>query len=171
MKIKEILQVKLFVGILTNDISILGPVLEVFSGRYGKIDYKSDIINFEFTSYYEKEMGPDIKRLFISFKKLINPGDLYKIKKFSNQIEDDFSVNCKRAINLDPGYLNHGKVILATTKDQQHRIYLKDGIFAEVTLRYRNKHFEDWEWTYPDYKTPFYKNFFHEIRNIYTSQI
>lgn len=126
---------------------------------------------FDYTDYYNEEFGSPLKRQFISFKKLINPDELAGIKVATNRLEKKLSHNSSRIINIDPGYLDMAKLVLATTKDYKHRIYLSKGIYAEVTLRYENKTFQPWEWSYPDYRTAQYLAIFNQIRQIYSSQI
>lgn len=157
-------KVKLIVGLIAKQ-----EFLEIACFRlakvFGKIDYKSEVLDFDSTRYYEKEMGSDLKRQFVSFLKPINPGDLADIKIKTNKIEDRFfSAEKKRTVNIDPGYLSAAKLVLATTKDHQHRIYLDKGIFAEVTLRYRDKTFCPWPWTYADYCKDEYIRIFNHIR-------
>ncbi len=143
-----------------------------FEKAYGPIDFTSDIAPFDKTSYYEQEMGQGLQRQFISFSKLILPDKLVQVKRFTNELEFKLTKNRqKRTINLDPGYLEYGKLVLATTKDHQHRLYLGQGIFGEVTLRYSNGSFSPWEWTYPDYATPAYINIFNQIRKLYQQQL
>jgi hypothetical protein len=116
-------------------------------------------------------MGNPIYRCFLSFKKLILPEELVKIKLFTNRIELKYAEEGKRKINLDPGYMELGKFILATTKDQQHRIYIGGGIYEEITLFYSKKIWQHWEWTYPDYRSEEYKSILGKIREIYRKQI
>lgn len=139
--------------------------------RFGKIDSESQSLPFIHTAYYEKEFGKNLKRKFTSFQKLILPHDLPEIKIISNKIEKKMAKGISRIINIDPGYLDLSKLILASTKDYKHRIYLTKGIYAEVTLFYRDKTFHPWEWTYPDYKTGEYIEIFNRIRQIYAEQI
>jgi len=134
------------------------------------IDYETKIMPFVYTDYYEKEFGRDLKRAFISISKLINPADLYRIKILSNKIEEKFSRESCRSINIDPGYINHAKLVLASTKDFAHRIHLNKGIFAEITLSFKGKNFTPLEWSYPDYRTSEYIKIFNEIRDIYVKQ-
>ena len=139
---------------------------------YGPVDFTSDIMAFDQTSYYEKELGRNLQRQFISFAHLIVPGKLVQIKRHTNELEYKLSKNRQnRTINLDPGYLEYGKLVLATTKDHQHRLYLGQGIFGEVTLRYTNGSFAPWEWTYPDYATTVYIHIFNQIRKLYQKQV
>ena len=135
------------------------------------IDYESDTLEFNLTDYYEPEFGQNLNRKFISFKKVISPGKLARIKTLTNRLEKKFSKGGKRAVNIDPGYLNLSKLVLASTKDYAHRIYLDKGIYAEITLIFRNKTFGPWEWTYPDFRTAEYIAIFNQIRQIYTEQI
>lgn len=121
-------------------------------GRFGPIDFATEFIPFEYTSYYADEMGFNQKRRFISFKKLINPDALPKIKLITNEIEKDYSEGGKRKINIDPGYISLGNMILATGKPYAHRPYLKKGIYADLTLIYKKGGFQPLEWTYPDYR-------------------
>lgn len=143
----------------------------ILQRKFGKIDFETDSLNFSFTHYYEKEMGSPLSRRFISFLKLKRPDELVYAKLFCMKIEKKFAKANKRAINIDPGYLNEAKLVLTTTKDYNHRIYVGRGIFEEVTLCYTNFGFKDFNTTYPDYRTPEYKNFFLTIRENYRKQI
>jgi len=165
-KIKEPRLVKLIVGMISASPELFDLAEARLKTRFGKIDFGSQILPFETTNYYCKEMGSNLKRKFISFGELINPSQLPEIKIFTNLVEEEFSVDAKRRINLDPGYISLSKLVLATTKDYQHRIYLRDGIYAEVTLRFKSGKFQAWEWTYPDYKTQAYQEIFLHIRRL-----
>ncbi len=185
-KVKQPLPVKLIVGMISGKENLFDEVEKELSQRFGPIDFKSPILSFHYTEHYEKEMGGGLKREFISFQNLIDPAKIVEIKLFTNQLEKDFlsphsnqlkenfpSPNSThRRINLDPGYLTLSKLVLATTKNFQHRIYLKKGIYAEVTLKFKKgRGFEPWEWTYPDYKSKEYLNIFNHLREIYNGQI
>ena len=138
---------------------------------FGPVDFRSPLLPFTHTDYYSREMGEGLLRKFISFAQLIDPGDLAQVKRFTNRLEEELAEGGARRINLDPGYISPGKLVLATTKDREHRIYLGDGIYAEVTLRWRRqKGFEPWEWTYPDYRTAEYGRLLGEIRELYMQQ-
>ena len=167
--------VKLFVGILTCNEGLFGDVESLLVKRFGEVDMKSEIFPFNFTDYYKKDMGANISRQFISFRKLINPEELSAIKVWTNELEDKFKHNNRfnvvRPINLDPGYLTHCNLILASAKDYYHRIHLQNGIYAEVTLFYQNEVFKNLPWTYPDFQTEKYKNFFLEVRGLYAKDI
>lgn len=139
--------------------------------KFGLVDYTSDILDFEFTDYYAAEMGRGLKRRFISFKRLVPQDALAGIKIFTNHLEKKYAVKTRRQINIDPGMVSLGKLILATTKDYSHRVYIGQGIYSEVTLRFKGKTFMPWEWTYPDYGSAAYINIFNQIREIYQRQI
>jgi len=138
--------------------------------RFGPIDAASEIAPFDFTNYYETEMGPNLKRKFVAFERLINPKELISAKLFTNDLEERISERFgsgRRIVNLDPGYVSLAKLVLASTKDYTHRVYLGDGVFAEVTLHFAHGRFNPWPWTYPDYKTDDYLDFFEAIRRQY----
>lgn len=170
-KIHKPSSVKLITGFIFKDEEPFNLACRLLERKFGKIDFESQSLAFIHTSYYEKELGKDLKRKFVSFKKLIPPQKLCSIKLFTNNIEAKLSKQGLRRVNIDPGYLDLSKLILASTKDFKHRIYLAKGIFAEVTLYFQGKSFKAWEWTYPDYKGQDYIEIFNSIRNIYAGQI
>ncbi|MBI2899246.1 MAG: DUF4416 family protein [Planctomycetes bacterium] len=149
---------KLIVGILAGGASAI-PRAEL-EARFGPVDLESGEIPFRFTDYYEAEMGRDLVRKFLSFARPIDPSDLPAIKRWTNELEGP----PPRRVNLDPGYVTTSKLVLATTKDHAHRVYLADGIHAEVTLIWTKGSFVPREWTYPDYRTPEYVSFFNAVR-------
>lgn len=163
--------VKLIIGFIFKEEPALNKAKVILTRRFGRIDFESTGFPFTYTSYYEGEFGTGLKRKFISFKKLIPPSTLAKIKTAANRIEKALSKAKKRRVNIDPGYLDLSKLVLASTKDYKHRIYLDRDIYAEVTLFYQDKTFKPWEWTYPDYKSGEYIAIFNQIRQIYAEQI
>lgn len=165
--------VKLIVGIITAVPDWLPGVHQRLAERFGRIDFGSDLLPFDYTTYYEAEMGGDLKRQFVSFEKLIPAEELASAKCFSNAVECEFAKvdTASRLVNLDPGYISAAKLVLASTKDHAHRIYLQDGIYAEITLKFYRKTFQPWEWTYPDYRTPTYIDIFNHIRCLYMRQL
>lgn len=170
-KIQKEIPAKLICGLIYSNEEISKDAKMSLERKLGKIDFESKVLDFNFTDYYENELGKDLKRQFISFQGLISPSKLSSIKRFTNKLEKRFSKNGHRMVNIDPGYLNGSKLVLATTKDFSHRVYLSKGIFAEVTLSYRGNSFTSWEWTYPDYKTEAYREIFNRIRLNYLKQI
>lgn len=170
-RIRKQQRVKLIIGFIAKEQEIFNRAKDILKKKFGGIDYESQVLPFTHTNYYDKEFGKGLKRNFISFQKLILPQALPKIKIITNSIEKKLSYADSRLINIDPGYLDLSKLILASTKDYKHRIYLNYGIYAEVTIFYQDKTFKPWEWTYPDYKTPEYITIFNQIREIYAQQI
>jgi hypothetical protein len=144
-------KVKLFCGIITSDEKISQKSFITLEEKFGEIDTMSDVILFDFSDYYCRQMGDNLKRFWISFKKLVSAADLSKIKVFTNSVESSFSLNGKRCVNIDPGYVSLANVVLATTKNYSHRIYLSDGIYGEVTTIYKKNGFIKLPWSYPDY--------------------
>jgi hypothetical protein len=170
-KIRKPTPVKLIVGFIFREEAILKKAELSLKRNFGKIDFQSETLVFNYTDYYQKELGKNLLRKFISFQKLIDPGALAEIKLTTNKIEEKLGKSGLRRINIDPGYLDLSKLVLATTKDYAHRIYLKKGIYAEATLVFQDKRFQPWPWTYPDYRTNEYTDIFNEIRNIYAQNL
>lgn len=162
---------KLVVGTLLSHEELLSPVRTMLEKEYGPIDYQSPLLDFDFTDYYEEEMGKGLKRCFFSMKTLVDPSTLAQIKIQTNRMEESFAVEGKRRVNLDPGLLALSRFILATTKENGHRIPLRDGIWAEITLLYMKKDFQPLPWTYPDYATRTYRDILLKIRALYKEQI
>ena len=165
--------VKLIVGVITANTNLLEAVYLKLEERFGEIDFKGRLMPFDYTAYYKKEMGRELQRQFISFDRLTLPDELAAAKYFSNAVERYFAENetTRRRVNLDPGYISAAKLVLASTRDHAHRIHLQNGIYAENTLKFRDKTFQPWEWTYPDYRTPAYIEIFNQIRQIYLGQL
>ena len=169
--IKKVDKVKLFSGFIFADPSILDKVISILIKKYGPIDLHSQIFDFTQTNYYKKEMGSNLKKTFVSFKKLIPREKIADVKIFTNKIEDKLALKKNRQINIDPGYVSLPNVALATTKDYQHRIYIGKGIYLENTLRFKKGIYDDWEWTYPDFQTKEYKMYFFEVLKLYKKQL
>ena len=166
--------VKPFVGVLVSDPKLIPQVRDRLTALYGTIDHESPLIPFDFTDYYAAEMGDHIDRIFYSFEGLIEADLLANNKRQTNELEEDMKpamTAVKRPVNLDPGYIENAKVILASTKNFYHRTYLARGIFAEVTLHFKNNTFQFFPWTYPDYQSRAYQEFFLRMRQIYRSQL
>ncbi len=158
---------KLIVGFIYNSGDTLLKTELLLIKKFGPIDIRSEEFDFSHTAYYEKEMGSGLKRKFAGFGHLIPAEKIWKAKLFTNRLEQKFSRNNARAINIDPGYINLSKLVLFTTKDYTHRLYLGGGIFGEVTLQFRDGSFAPFEYTYPDYKTSEYIKFFNTVRDLY----
>lgn len=170
-QIKEPKPVKLISSLFTADLELLGVARDRLSETFGRTDYESDLLPFDHTSYYTAEFGEGLMRQIVAFAELVDPGRLAQIKRLTNDLEMSWARGEKRRINLDPGYVSLAKLVLATTKNHGHRIYLGQGIYAEVTLCYRKGTFCPWEWTYPDYASPPYIAIFNHLRGLYLAQL
>jgi hypothetical protein len=137
---------------------------------WGPIAKESPVFSFAETAYYESTMGPDLRKLFFVFQRPIDPEQLVEIKLETNRWEEEYSTmgghSEPRPLNLDPGYLTLAKLVLASTKDYAHRIYLSRGIFAEITLQYRHHRWVHHDFTFPDYRRADYQQFFSECREM-----
>jgi hypothetical protein len=140
------------------------------TSEYGPQALASDPFDFTETDYYTATMGSDLKKQFFTFQQLIDPAALADIKRQTNEWEAEYAALGRHAeprpLNLDPGYITSAKLVLASTKDHAHRIYLRDGIFAEVTLAYRGGRWRPLDWTYPDYQREDYQSFFTRCRGL-----
>jgi len=137
-------------------------------GEFGPLRQRSEAFDFTETDYYQATMGKELKKQFLTFEVLVDPGLLPQIKRFTNALEQEYAQQRKhpepRPLNLDPGYLTLAKLVLASTKDHAHRIYLGEGIYAEATLNYRDRSWQRSDWTYPDYQRPDFQEFFTRCR-------
>lgn len=159
---------KYFAGVLFQGNLDTKDFEKQISEKIGEIETSSKQFGFSHTQYYEKEMGPDLLKYYIVFKDLQSPLMLPDIKLQSNEIEDFYAdPGGQRRINIDPGYISEAKVVLATTKNFDHRVYVGKGIYADIQLRLRIKAFRENEWTYPDYRLPWVKEMFLDLRNEY----
>jgi hypothetical protein len=162
---------KLVMGLLFSG-EIQPPSLNSrLEAEFGPVDYQSPVLPFTFTTYYQNEMGDAIFRRFISFGNLVQPETLADIKILTNSIEEEYLSASGRQVNLDPGLLSLSRFILATTKDNSHRIPLRKGIYAELTLQFAQKDFRPLPWTYPDYATREYRDILKKIRDIFRDNL
>jgi len=137
---------------------------------WGPVVLESPAFAFSETDYYRSTMGPDLHKMFFAFQRPFDPADLPEIKLQTNRWEEEYAALAGRAeprpLNLDPGYLTLAKLVLASTKDFAHRIYLSRGIYAEITLQYRHHGWRRHEYTFPDYRRPDYHQFFDACREV-----
>ncbi|MFC2156206.1 DUF4416 family protein [Acidobacteriota bacterium] len=167
--------VKLVCGMISSKRLCFERGEDLLKSALGRIDLRSDFFSFTVTDYYEKEMGPDLSRQFVSFENLIAPEELAAIKintnKMEDQIKDEFKSDF-RVINLDPGYLSSAALVMATAKNFSHRIPLADGIYAHLEFLFGKKNnIRLMEWTYPDFRLPAYEEFFLKIRETFLVQL
>lgn len=160
MKPTEPRKVRLFCGVLYSDLSVLEKIKIELEKKFGLILSESEAYMFDFTDYYEKEIGGNLKKKFLVFKKLIDPGKISSIKLFTNKLEDKFSVNGKRKVNLDPGYFDVNKLVLGSAKESTNKIYIGKGIYTDITYFFKNDNVQETERTFPDFRTENVKQFF-----------
>ena len=147
-------------------------LLEILDELHPDVDFETEEFSFtnEFSDYYDEELGGEARRKILSFERLVDPSTQADIKTFTNSVEADFSIDGNRKINLDPGFLSHGRLLLATTKKTGFRIPLKDGIYTELTLFYARGAWQKLPWTYRDYQSERVQSFLTKVRRRYLEQ-
>lgn len=164
--------VKYFCALLIAPSITQSDVETVLEREFGPVTHRSPTLPFTQTTYYEDEMGTALMRSYIAFSPLRSMDKLAAAKHMTNKLEQQWvRSNDQRQVNLDPGYINLAKVVLATTKDYTHRLYIGSSMYAEITLRYQRKSFKPWEWTYPDYRQPAALSFFNQLREVYKADL
>lgn len=171
MRAEEPQPVKYFIGALYSDEALLKQAMTHCENRIGLIDLRSDAFPFDMTTYYEREMGGNIYRIIFSFEALQSPGELAGLKILCNEIEEDLSANNSRKVNLDIGYMDFHKLVLASAKYNGQKIYLDQGIYADTTLIFESGKFKALENTFPDFKSGRYDPILLNIRNKYKAQL
>ncbi|HMK76089.1 MAG TPA: DUF4416 family protein [Thermodesulfobacteriota bacterium] len=169
---KEPEPAKLFMSLIASEEEIFRYGVEDFRSIFGETDTISERFPFDLTDYYTHEMGKPLFRYFMTFGRLIPIPSLPDVKLATNRLEEKYArSDGSRRINIDPGYICLEHVILATTKGYTHRPYLRDGIYADLTLIYRNKSFQPLEWTYPDYRREAVIILFNQFRKKYLEDL
>ena len=167
--------VKLLMGLLAADTALFAQTAARLEAAYGRIDLESAAFAWETTDYYRAEMGSHLLRRFVTFEQLVAPEDLIRLKLEANELEYAFAAPpgpaSPRRVNLDPGYIDATKLVLASTKDQAHRLYLSRGIYAEVTLLYHHAAYHPFVYTYEDYRWPETHAFLKQARAKYLKQL
>jgi hypothetical protein len=146
-------------------------VQQTLEREFGGALLVSPLSKWDYSLHYKDELGWPLLRQFVFFKNVIDPETLADIKVKTNEIEDSFSVNGKRQINLDPGYLTLAKIVLASTKNYAHRIYLRKGIYGEITLFYQDGIFKPHIFTYRDYHEKSCIDMFMRARELFKKQL
>lgn len=165
----------LFAAIFSKHVEVIEWGRQAFEKIAGPEWLVSPMFDFEETKFYETDMGSGLKKQLLVYEQDFDPAQLADLKIASNQLEREFQLESRfpesRALNIDPGYLSEAKLVLATTKDRDHRIYLRDGIYAEVTLYYLRSGWQFSRWSYPDYRRTDYQTFLTQARNKLRSRI
>ena len=159
-------KVKLICGMISSRESLFCQAQALLADRLGPCDIVSEVMDFDFTHYYDQEMGSPLYRRFVSFAGLRDADVLADAKLATNEMEQSFASagGPQRPINLDPGYIEKSKLVLASMKNFSHRICLGRGVFAEVTMFYRHGTWEPLPWTFPDYASGRYFPFLGQVR-------
>ena len=163
---------KLIMGVIFCEDRILDEAMSLLIERFGECDAVCEEFSFseEFSTYYDDEIGGEGMRRIYSFKELVDPSRQADIKIRTNEIEAMLSEGGKRKINLDPGFINHGRLLLATTKETGFRIPLKDGIYTELTLFWARGGWQKLPWTYRDYQSERVQKFITKVRKSYLAE-
>ena len=163
---------KLIMGVIYHDKEVYDKAMEILKREFGEIEDACDEFSFseEFSNYYDDELGGEGMRIIYSFKDTVDPSRQADIKEFTNNVEAMFSKDGKRLINLDPGFINHGRLMLATTKNTGFRIPLKRGIYTELTLFYARGEWHKFPWSYRDYQSPLVQEFLTRVRKSYLNE-
>jgi len=168
---KEPDPVKFFVAVLFSDEERFSKAKSLMIESFGNFDFESETKKFDVSNYYKDEMGENIFRIFLSFETLRTPDFLVEMKLKSMEIEIKLAYEGKRKVNIDPGYIDFSKVILATFKGAGSKIYLAKGVWADLILRYEKGTFHPFPWTFPDFRDGSYNQILIKIRNLYKEQI
>ncbi len=166
--------VKLICGIIAAQDDVFARSIRCLNEYFGPIDHCSGLMGFDFTDYYEKQMGKGLRRKFVSFREMVDPETLSEAKIRTNMLENEIKNeydSVRRLVNLDPGYMTASALIMATAKDFSHRIPLHKGIYAHLELLFGKKDVKTLDWTYPDFRTEGYQRFFLEVRKTYLQQL
>ena len=163
---------KLIIGVIYHEEETLRRALGILTEEFGEIEAVSEEFSFskEFSTYYDEEIGGEGLRRIYSFKDTVDPSRQAEIKLRTNEIEAELSVDGLRKINLDPGFINHGRLLLATTKETGFRIPLSDGIYTELTLFWARGGWQKLPWTYRDYQSERVQKFITEVRRTYLAE-
>ncbi len=167
--------VRLICGMLAARAGCFDEALKELTAIFGEADIISDVMDFDFTDYYDRDMGRPLLRRFVSFERLAPADALVAAKVAANAIEAGFASRAggqpPRPINLDPGYVESSKLVLASMKNFSHRVYLGRGVYGEVTLQFRHGRWEAMPWTFPDYASGGYHPFLSQVRDRLRQQV
>ncbi len=156
---------KLFVGVMFSDEKLLNKVIGDLKQKFGELEEDYLEYDFDFTNYYEEEMGKNLKKRIIVFKDLINREEIADIKIFTNELEEKYSKDGKRQVNLDPGYFTKDQLLLPSAKESAYKVYLGKGVFGHLCLIFSGNKAIEVNRTFPDFRTEQVKNFFLDLKN------
>jgi hypothetical protein len=171
-QIRELVPAQLVIGVIHADAAVRDQALSRLEQSLGPLERAADDLPFIWTDFYNAEMGAGLMRGFAVAERLVPRDSLVSSKVLSNRIERELArPDGSRVVNLDPGLMTPENFVLATTKPAGHRVYLSEGIFAEVTLRYRRGGFEPLDWTYPDYRSDELLQILNQVRRDYLHRL
>ncbi len=156
---------KLIIGFLSGLTELVGQVRKELKNKFGPEEEVLESIPFTWTNFYEKEIGTNPVRTFVSYENTFPREEIVEIKRYTNELELTISNNGLRPVNIDPGYMTLGQFFLATTKDQRQRVYMGNGIFVEPSLYFKDGEFHTFDWTYRDYCSRQYLDYFLRARS------
>jgi len=168
---QETKKIKLISSLFSPEGALIDTGIKEMEQQFGPVDWVSEVLPFNRTRYYEKEMGWPLYRRFISFLTLIMPESIADIKLTTNELEKAHLVKENREINIDPGYVTLERLVLSTGKNYSHRVYLKKGIYADLTLIFHDGTFKPLSWTYPDYAEEKVIGLFNGLRSGYLQHL
>ena len=162
---------KLVIGLFMKDRALFEPLAAELASEFGCLDMVSPWMPFNYTTYYQQEMGTSLFRRLLAFKPLIEQLQLAAVKLTTNRLEDQYTRSGRRRVNIDPGYLLYERFVLASGKNFSHRIYIGHRIYADLTLIYQGGAFEKLPWTYPDYADRPILSFLEQVRDKYAADL
>lgn len=165
------LPVKPLVSLIFAQPALETTVFRCLADVLGPPDMVSGWLSFQQTHYYEPEMGPDLQRRLAVFLHLADPVELCHWKAWTNALESRLSLGGRRVVNIDPGYISRERLVLATGKNYTHRLYLGQGLYGDLSLIYQKSAWQPLAWTYPDYASPEFLDFFAQARKKYLWQL
>ncbi len=163
--------VKPVISVIAACREVAAVALRRLAGYFGPPDVVGPWWPFRVTAYYTPEMGGGLSRRLVAFLHLADPGRLSDWKIFTNALEESFALAGRRLVNLDPGYLAKERLVLATGKNYSHRLYLAQGIYGDLTLKYEGHDFQPLPWTYPDYAGEVLRDLLSKVRQKYLWQL
>lgn len=170
-KIVSASKVKLFCAVLWNSSAEIESICKQLTTQWGPIDARSTAYDFNHTAYYKDEFGDRLRKQFFSFEQLVDVNTMPDIKILGNELEERFLSGEHRNVNIDPGYIANAKLVMPTTKNLPHRVYIGKNIYADLQLIYKKPTFHSILWTFADYKELFNLEFFNKVRERYMEQI
>jgi hypothetical protein len=171
---KPFVSAKLIIGVISAEPDVFERTEKALVDLYGPGDLRSPLFPFNLTDYYKEEMGPNLGRLFFSFRNLVPPDGLAAIKVRTNALEEEIGRGhpaLRRAVNIDPGIMTAAALFMGTAKDFAHRVPLTQGIYAHLELLFGKNEVRCLDWTYPDFRRPEYGVYFLEVRKVYLEQL